>query len=154
MKGGMENYLDEVDLKIIRSLSENARKSYREIAKELHISLSTVANRIKRLEKEAVINGYLPIIDYNKIGYEYLAIIQVRISKGRLIDVQRKIGADPHAYEVYDVTGDWDSIILARFRTREELNNFREKLIAMDSVERMNTQIVLNVVKSERRTVV
>ncbi|MCK4443753.1 MAG: winged helix-turn-helix transcriptional regulator, partial [Thermoplasmata archaeon] len=50
--------MDDLDLRILGSLNENARKSFRDIAKELKVSLSTVSNRVHRLEEEGVIQGY------------------------------------------------------------------------------------------------
>ncbi|MFQ6061177.1 MAG: Lrp/AsnC ligand binding domain-containing protein, partial [Thermoplasmata archaeon] len=77
--------------------------------------------------------------------------IGIRISKGKLLEVQKRIAKDKRVYGVYDVTGDWDSIVMARFRNRNELNNFIKKVLSMDFVERTYTQFVLNVVKEERR---
>lgn len=76
--------MDDLDLQILRSLDDNARKSFRDIAKELKISLSTVSNRIHKLEEDGVIKGYAPIIDEQKIGYDLQVVVGIRISKGRL----------------------------------------------------------------------
>ena len=54
--------MDELDDKILEQLNENARKSYREIARELNISLTTIANRIKRLEDEKIIQMNVNLI--------------------------------------------------------------------------------------------
>ena len=69
--------MDEIDEKILEKLNENARKSYREIARELNISLTTVANRIKRMEDEKIIERYIPLINQEKIGYDLTAVINV-----------------------------------------------------------------------------
>ncbi len=50
--------LDRTDLSILRVLQENARKSYRDIARELGMSLNTVSSRVKKMEGEGVITGY------------------------------------------------------------------------------------------------
>ena len=55
--------LDELDIDILRSLNENARKSFRDIAKELHVSLTTVSNRVKAMEK--VFSKVLPVFTDN-----------------------------------------------------------------------------------------
>jgi len=52
--------MDEVDDKILEKLNESASKSYREIARELNISLTTVSNRIKKTEDKKVIERYIP----------------------------------------------------------------------------------------------
>ncbi len=141
-------------MELIRCLNENARKSLREIARELDVSLSTVSNRIKKMEEEETIKGYIPVVDQEKLGYDLLAVITLRISHGKLMDVQNRIADNPRVFEIFDVTGDWDSIVIARFRSRGELNDFVKELVAMDHVERTNTHMALNVVKQERKAFV
>ncbi|OGS50889.1 MAG: AsnC family transcriptional regulator [Euryarchaeota archaeon RBG_16_68_12] len=148
----MAKLLDELDTRILRRLNENARQSFRDIARALRVSISTVSNRVKRLEGEGVVLGYAPILDEKKLGYDLLAVIGIRISKGKLLEVQRKIARDDKVVEVYDVTGEYDSMIIARFRNTRELDAFIKRLVAMENVERTYTQVVLNVVKREKRS--
>ncbi len=143
--------IDKLDLKIIDVLNHNARTSFREISRKLKISLTTVANRVKKLEAEGIIKGYIPLIDLDKVGYSLLTIIGIRISRGKLMEVERKISKNPHVYEIYDTTGEWDSIIIARFKNREELNTFIKRVLSVEHVERTMTWLVLNVVKDEKR---
>ncbi len=63
--------IDEVDKKILTSLCENARKHIIDIAKECKTSAKVVAYRMRRMEKEKLIQGYRPIINNNAIGYTY-----------------------------------------------------------------------------------
>lgn len=143
--------MDDLDEKILEKLNENARKSYREIARELNVSLTTVANRIKKLEDEKVIERYIPVINQEKIGYDLTAIINVKISHGKLLEVQERISKDSHVSGVYDITGEWDSLIIARFKDRRDLNGFIKGVLSMANVEKTNTQLVLNIVKNEKR---
>jgi Lrp/AsnC family transcriptional regulator for asnA, asnC and gidA len=143
--------MDEVDDKILEKLNENARKSYREIARELNISLTTVSNRIKKMEDEKVIERYIPLVNQEKIGYDLTAIINVKISHGKLLEVQERISKDNHVSGVYDITGDWDSLIIAHFKDRRDLNGFIKGVLSMANVEKTNTQLVLNIVKNEKR---
>jgi DNA-binding Lrp family transcriptional regulator len=80
-----------------------------------------------------------------------VVVVGVKIAHGKLLEAQQKIAKLARVFAVYDVTGDWDSIIIARFRDREELNDFVKDLLAMPHVERTGTQLVLNTVKEERR---
>ena len=143
--------MDEVDDKILEKLNENARGSYREIARELNVSLTTVSNRIKRMEDEKVIERYIPLINPEKIGYDLTAVINVKISHGKLLEVQERISKDKNVSGVYDITGEWDSLIIAHFKDRRDLNGFIKGVLSMDNVEKTNTQIVLNIVKNEKR---
>ena len=145
--------MDKLDYNIILSLNANGRKSFRHIAKELKVSLSTISNRIKRLEEEGIIERYIPVINRQKIGYDLTAVINLKLTHGKLIEVQEKISKDNHVSAVYDITGDWDSLIVAHFKDRQDLNKFIKRILSMDFVERTNTQLVLNIVKDEKRVV-
>ncbi len=143
--------LDETDREILRSLNENARKSYRDIARELGIALSTVSSRVKRLEEDEIIQGYIPVIDPEALGFDLVVVIAVKISHGNLIEVQSTISKRPEVFGVYDVTGGFDSVILARFRSRSELNDFVKEVLALPDVEHTTTHLVLNTIKEEAR---
>ena len=146
--------LDDLDLRILRLLNADARKSFREIAKAVDASLSTVSNRVRKLEEEGIITGYAPIVNEGRLGYDVLAVVGVKIHKGKLLDVQRRIAKDDRVTHVYDVTGEWDSIVVVRLKNTRELDAFIKRLGSMDYVENTYTQVVLNVVKEERRVLV
>lgn len=143
--------LDDVDVALLRALNADARKSYRDLAKELGLALSTVSARVKRLEQQEYITGYVPVLDARKLGFDLVVVVGVKILHGKLLEAQKRIAKMARVYGVYDVTGEWDSIILARFRDREELNDFIKDLLTMPYVERTGTQLVLNTVKEEKR---
>lgn len=142
--------LDELDRRIIGALNDSARKSYREIAKELGVALSTVSNRIKRLEEAGVLLGYVPVVDPEKAGFHLTVLIGIRIAHGKLREVEEVLAREEQVYGVYDVTGDWDCMVLARFHDRAELDAFIKDVLSHEHVERTNTHLVLNTVKDEK----
>ena len=103
------------------------------------------------MEDEKIIERYIPLINQEKIGYDLTAIINVKISHGKLLEVQERISKDKHVSGVYDITGDWDSLIIAHFKDRRDLNGFIKGVLSMTNVEKTNTQLVLNIVKNEKR---
>ena len=111
--------LDEKDSELLEQLSKNGKASQRELARETGVSLGTVNTHLRKLENESVIKGYFADIDPEKVGFNLTAIINLRIKKGTLIDVQDSIAKHSRVFGVYDVTGEWDSLILARFQNRE-----------------------------------
>jgi len=105
----------------------------------------------QKLEASGAIKGYIPVVDPEYFGLGLAAVVAVRISKGKLIETQKRIAQDPHVAAVYDVTGDWDCFIVGRFAGREDLNGFVKGLLAIPHVDRTVTHLVLNVVKEEPR---
>ena len=146
--------IGDLERKIVRALNQNSRKSFREIAKEIGTSAPVVINKIKRLEKLGAIKGYIPLLNPEYFGYDLIVVVAMRISHGKLIETQEKIAEDPHVFAIYDVTGEWDSIVIAHFKSREDLNSFVKNLLSQKYVDRTVTHIVLNVVKDERRLVI
>jgi len=138
---------DKTDIEILRVLEKNSRLSLRKIAKKVGVSVATVMHRLNRLEKESVIRGYTALLDYDKLGFELQAIISVDVSKGKLFEVEKKIATDPSVHAVYDITGHFDVIVIARFKTRKSLDNFIKKIQTYDFVEKTETAIVLNTIK-------
>jgi len=139
--------IDEKDLKILEVLQENSRLSFRRLAKKTGYSVATVMSRIKKLEETGIIKKYTVEIDYSKLGLDFPVIIDVRVSKGKLFEVEEEIAKDPHVLAVYDITGDFDVAILAIFKTRKELDKFVKELQKMKYVERTYTKLILNIIK-------
>lgn len=143
--------IDELDRKIVRSMNRNARKSFREIAKDVGSSATAVINAVKKLEAAGAIKGYVPVVDPAYFGLQLAAVIAVRISQGKLLETQQKIAEDPRVTAIYDVTGEWDSFLVGHFADREDLNGFIKKVTSLRNVDRTVTHLVLNVIKEEKR---
>jgi Lrp/AsnC family transcriptional regulator, regulator for asnA, asnC and gidA len=141
--------IDDLDLKIIKELQKDGRASFRDIAEAMKVSEGTVYNRINKLIESKIIKRFVPDIDYSKIGYDLTVIIGVITEGGKLVDIERRITESPNVNAVYDVTGDYDAIIVAQFKTREELNTFVKGLLVLPGIKRTNTMLVLNTMKEE-----
>ncbi len=144
---------DETDVKILKILTSDARLSSRQIAEQCKISVGTVLTRIKRMEKEGIIKGYAALLDHEKLGYELTVVSDITVSKGRLLEVETEIARLPNVCCVYDVTGLVDAIVIAKFKSREELSKFTKRLLALPYVERTNTHVVLTTVKEDFRLI-
>ncbi|OIR14054.1 MAG: hypothetical protein BEU04_03525 [Marine Group III euryarchaeote CG-Bathy1] len=145
--------LNKTDSALIAALNDDGRASQRELASSTKVALGTVSNHLKKLESEKIIRGYLPDIDPEKVGFTLTAVMHVRIMKGHIMEVQSSIAEHPRVFGVYDVTGEWDSMVLARFTNREEMDSFIKTALSQKNIERTNTSLVLNTVKEESRVI-
>jgi len=145
--------MDETDVKILRSLVSDARLSSRQVSKNSGVSIGTVLTRMKRMEKEGVVRGYSAVVDHEKLGYMLTALIEITVSKGRLLEMENEIARMPNVCAVYDVTGLTDAFVVAKFKSREDLSSFAKRLLAMPYVERSNTHVVLTTIKEDFRLI-
>ncbi|MCH2644029.1 MAG: Lrp/AsnC family transcriptional regulator [Candidatus Poseidoniaceae archaeon] len=145
--------LDATDRDLLAALLEDARISQRGLAKRVGVAQGTITNRLRRLEGMGVIKGYTVLLDAESIGWTMTVITGLTIQKGSMIDVQQQIAADPRVFAVYDVTGDYDSMVLARVRGRKDLDDLTKTVFTLQGVQRSFTQVVLNTVKEDGRVV-
>ncbi|MBU0953484.1 MAG: Lrp/AsnC family transcriptional regulator [Nanoarchaeota archaeon] len=144
--------LDEKSQKILDLLQKNAKLTSRQISKKLLVPITTVHNRIKKMEKEGYIKGYVALIDHRKLGKEILSFILVTVryytADGDHIsqeDLARTISRLPPVEEIYIVTGGTDIIIKVRVKNIDELNQFViHDLRNIEGVENSQTMIVLS----------
>ena len=141
--------VDETSQKVLEEYLKDSRQSFREVARKISISSGTVANRIKDLEEKEIIKKYTTQLDYEKLGYELTAITEIIISEGMMIEVGNEIAKIRNAISVYNVTGDSDILIIAKFRSRKDLSDFTKTILKMPHVVRTKTQVVLNTLKED-----
>jgi DNA-binding Lrp family transcriptional regulator len=144
--------LDETDVKVLEALTEDARLSSRQIAKQCNISIGTALSRIRKMEEEGIIKGYTVLLDQEKLGYELTVVTEITVSKGRLLEMENEIARIPNVCCVYDLTGISDAAIIAKFKSRKDLSKFTKRLLSLPNVERTNTHIVLTTIKEDFRT--
>jgi len=136
-----------IDNEILGLLDSDCRLSHRELGRKLGRSPVTIKKHIDELEDKGIIKGYNANIDYEKLGYNILALVEVTITKGKMLEVEKHIANIPNVFSVYDITGTYDTLILARFKTREALSDMIKNVHASKYIERTNTHLVLNVIK-------
>jgi DNA-binding Lrp family transcriptional regulator len=137
--------VDNTDRKLINILLEDSRLSFRKIAEKAGVSVATVMNRVRRLEREGVIKGYGAYLNYDKLDYDVEAIIEVRIARtrGSPFEVDSFILNHPNVQAVFDVTGVIDHVILVKFQNRRRLNDFLKKINSLPSIETTQTRFIL-----------
>ncbi|MBT3651944.1 MAG: Lrp/AsnC family transcriptional regulator [Euryarchaeota archaeon] len=145
--------LDDTDRRLLAVLLEDARISQRGLAQRIGVAQGTITNRLRRLEEFGVIKGYTVLLEPESIGWTMTVITGLRIEKGSMINVQQNIAADPRVFAVYDVTGDYDSMVLARVQSRKDLDDLTKTVFTLKGVQRSFTQVVLNTVKEDGRVI-
>jgi DNA-binding Lrp family transcriptional regulator len=145
----LTEHIEDIDLRILSILQEDCRLSFNKIANKLGISVGTAFNHVKNLEKRDIIKGYTVFLDSGKLGYSLTVIIMIQAEGSYLDDVENEIAKSANAVSVYDITGDYDAVAIAKFKDRTSLNDFIKNLLAMPHIKRTVTHIALNVIKED-----
>ncbi len=143
--------MDKIDEKILKNLLVDARLSARQLSLKLGLSTVTVLSRIKKLEKAKIIKGYTSVLNHEKLGYDLTAVIEIIAKKDKLVQVEDELSGIENVCAVYDVTGNTDTLIIAKFKGREDLSKFIKNLSVISNVESTITHVVLNTVKEDFR---
>jgi DNA-binding Lrp family transcriptional regulator len=143
--------IDDLDLKILSILSEDARISYREIAKQLEIASGTVYNRIRKMTENEIIKGYIPLLDHRKLGYDLTVLILIQVEGEHLTRVEEMLATPNEVIAVYDITGEFDVAVIARFKNTKSMNAFIKNTLKIPYIRRTETNVVLNIVKEDQQ---
>lgn len=139
--------INDLDVKILKILSKDDRLSLRKIAKDLNKSPVTIKKHVVELEERGIIKDYGVTINYERLGFDIIAVIELTIDKGKMLEVERDISNHPNIFAVYDITGAYDAMLLARFKERSELSEMLKEINKYEYVIRTNTHLILNVIK-------
>ncbi len=144
---------DDTDIQILKTLQRDSRTPLGEIAGKLGVPKSTVHYRLKRLEREKVIEGYYAKINPIKLGKDYLTVtlIRAKYGPGYHEKVGRKIARIPGVWGVYFIFGENDFIVLTRSNNREDYMHKLESIMNMKEIERTTTQVVARILKEDPR---
>ncbi len=137
----------DLDLRIIQELQQNGRVSLRELAQRLRVSTTTVSKHLQRLQDEGVIRGFKPVLDYAKLGYEITTITQIKAKGKEIPKIVKALKADDHLTHVYEITGEFDLLVIGKFKDQESMNREIKRLLSHPEIEETNTSVVLSIVK-------
>ncbi len=147
-KSAKEN-IDDTDRRIMQLLQQDCRLSFGKVAQKAGVSVGTAYNRVKRLEAQRFVKGHTLRLDSTKLGYALTAVIFVQANGKHVAAAEREIAQAKNVLAVYDITGEFDAVAIAKFKDREELNTFIKQLAFSSHIKRTATSVSLNVVKED-----
>ncbi|WP_245633947.1 Lrp/AsnC family transcriptional regulator [Amycolatopsis jejuensis] len=136
--------MDAIDRRILDLLREDARRTVRDIADHVGLTVAPVKRRIDRLEATGVIDGYTVRINPARIGPDLEAVVELRVAGN--MDLETILSFSSHVPEVTEVltlAGDPDALIRVRARTIHELQRVVNVLRTSDKVAGTKTLVVL-----------
>src|SRR4030042_3459195 len=139
--------IDKVDREILKLLSEDARLSYRDIAKKLGVSHANVSARIRRLEEVGVIRGYTIVVDPYAEGL-YPLCVRISAKPGvELSEIGKKIANLPEVYVAMRVSGECELLALTLSENREKALELMSQINKIEGIEKAESHVVLDAIK-------
>lgn len=135
---------ENLDVKLVNELLGDGRASLRSLADDLDVSVTTVSNHLQTLEDENVVNGYTPVVDYERLGYDVTAILQLKVDGNALPDITDTLRSHRQMVSVYEVTGDYDVVAVGKFTDTDDMNALIKELLSDADIKESNTSVVLN----------
>ena len=135
---------ENLDERLINELLQDGRASLRSLAEDLDVSVTTVSNHLSDLEDRDIIRGYTPIVDYGELGYDVTAIIQLKVEGDALPDITDRLQDHRQMVSVYEVTGEFDVIAVAKFEDTDDMNDEIKTVLTEPDINESNTSVVLN----------
>ena len=125
--------LDEIDQQILDILINNTRVPFTDIAKKLIISAGTVHVRVKKMEDAGIIKGSSLVLDYNKLGYAFIAFVGVYLKNtSKINSVIDQLYLIPFITVVDITSGDFN--IFCKIRAKNT-NHFKDIINTIQNIE-------------------
>ena len=137
--------VDELDIRIMNILKDNCDIPLSEIGRRIGIfSPSAVSRRIKELRDQGLIKKNVSLLNYEKLGYDFLTItfVRTKYSKNYAEKIGEKLKTLPNVIGAYFILGDIDFVLITVNRNRKQYLETMEKLTAMEEVERSDSRVV------------
>ena len=105
--------MDAIDLKILRELQKNARLTHKELAAKVNLSTTPVFERVRKLEREGIIDRYVTVLNSEKLGKGFTVFCSVKMARlGKEIadNFAQTVAAIPEVTECYNISGQYDCL--------------------------------------------
>lgn len=139
--------LDKKDMEILNVLKHHAKWTTHHISKKTLIPVTTVHNRIKKLEKMGIIKGYTAILDHKKLGKAISAFVFIDVSADnackRSVEILKGFEGLREVHEAYTITGEHDIVMRVSVEDTDKLEEFIEKLDGIEGVQKARTFVIL-----------
>ncbi|WP_446897099.1 Lrp/AsnC family transcriptional regulator [Clostridium sp. LBM24168] len=142
--------MDHMDYEILECLKYNARIKASAISKKVHLSVSAVLERIKKMEIGGVIKNYTIVLDEIKMGNNTSALMEVSLDHPKFYDLfTNEINRNNNVVFCYYLTGDFDFILKIICKSPEDLERIHREIKSIDGVSKTKTYCILKNIKGD-----
>ncbi|MEW6604862.1 MAG: Lrp/AsnC family transcriptional regulator [Thermoproteota archaeon] len=143
--------LDDINLRIIDMLTQDASRPFVDIAKELGISDATVHMRVRRLVAAGIIRRFTIATDSKLLGYDHLAFMGINMKEGAADEVTAQLSQYDEILEIHEIHGRFDLLLKVRARNLEEMRDIVvNKIRRLPQITDAELMTVLKTIKEEQ----
>ncbi len=144
--------LDQTDLKILENLQQDSKITHKEISIKLGLSVTAIYERVKKMEREKIISGYVALVAPGKVDRGFMVLCQIRLSrhtKEFLSRFENQVGKLPEVLECYHVSGEYDYILKVLVKDMEAYREFMvAKLTRLEHIGNTQSTFVITKIKN------
>jgi DNA-binding Lrp family transcriptional regulator len=137
--------MDEIDRQIVALLRQDARRSFQDIGRKVHLSAPSVKRRVDRLERDGVILGYTAIIDPPVFGWHAEAFVDL-YCEGSISGeaIKQAVASEPRVVSAHTVAGEASALLHVMAQDTKDLEQVLERIRASHGITRTVTEVVLS----------
>lgn len=144
--------IDEIDLKILDILQENARTRRSVLAEKVNLTIPAVSERLRKLEERGLIKNYRAILDLKTSGYDVTAFIFVFMESSKYYQTfTEKAAQAPEILECHSITGEGSHLLKVVTENTSALEKILSKIQAWPGVKGTRTNVVLSTLKDTQK---
>ena len=151
----MNPTLDETDILILRELQDDGHLTIKELSQRVHLSVSPVYERVRRLEREGFIKRYVAVLDPEKLDCGFLAFCYLKMkqhSHENAVQIMERVQNIPEIAECYNISGDFDFLLKIYVRNMKQYQEFVMRILGdSPAIGSLNSSFVLGEVKNSHR---
>ena len=142
---------DETDKKLIELLQMDCKQTNKELSNKLNLSVTAVYERIRKLEREQVIDGYVALIKKEKVEKSFVAFCHIKLiqhSQEYVLRFEKDVANLAEVLECYHISGDYDYLLKVLVKDMQEFRRFIvDKLTSINHIGSTHSMFVINEVK-------
>lgn len=143
--------LDKTDQKLLALLQRDCKQTNKALSNALNLSVTAVYERIKKLEKEGIINKYVALVKKEKVDKAFVAFCHIKLiqhAQEYVVKFEKEVTNISEVLECYHISGDYDYLLKVLVKDMEAFREFMvNKLTNIDHIGSTHSMFVINEVK-------
>ena len=143
--------LDNLDQKLLALLQQDCKQTNKALSNKLNLSVTAVYERIKKLEKEGIINKYVALVKKEKVDKAFVAFCHIKLiqhTQEYVVKFEKEVANISEVLECYHISGDYDYLLKVLVKDMEAFREFMvNKLTNIDHIGSTHSMFVINEVK-------